>query len=643
MCGIAGYVRPAGLLPPEVLDRMMAAVRHRGPDGDGSWTDPARGVALGHTRLKVLDLTEAAHQPMVSHDGRVVLTYNGEIYNYQALRDELTAAGATFHSTGDTAVLLELCRRDPELSFLPRLNGMFAFAVWDATRRTLSLARDRVGVKPLLYAERDAGIAFASEMRALRPALAGVEIIDRAAAVQHLTLGFTIAPRTIFRDVHRLPPGHLLTWRDGRSILRRWAPPPPSHPATSDLNEAVERLRAAMRDAVSLRMLADVPVGLFLSGGIDSSVVTAVAAQLGGPRVRTFSVGFPGESFFDETRYADAVAQRYATEHTRLPLSLDDIRQAVPAVLDHLSEPFADSSALPTYLLSRLTRQHVTVALSGDGADELFAGYRRYAAARLIRWAGWFGRTPIYPPLRRAIDRLPTRRETWTGSRISQLKRAMRGLDPDRRRRYANWQRITDDNALRRMMREPAEAETCVRMCLDDLWRHRGEPKEGDDLNAHLLTEWRTSLPDDMLMKVDLASMAHSLEVRSPFLDFNVVDLVTPLPSRLKLHGWKKKYLLLRAYRDDLPPLLHNRPKKGFEVPVGPWLRGPLYDMARELIENDRLFCGGATGPPLLSRDGLRSVLDEHRDGRADHNFTLWAVVSLLWWQQRQAATCTFA
>jgi asparagine synthase (glutamine-hydrolysing) len=643
MCGIAGYIRPTGLLDERVLAGMNAALRHRGPDGDGAWADPSSGVALAHTRLKVLDLTDAAHQPMISDDGRVALVFNGEIYNHRPLRDALIAGGAVFHSTGDTAVLLELCRRDPDLTFLPRLNGMFAFAVWNADRRSLTLARDRTGVKPLLYAEFGAsgGLAFASEMRALRIALDGASSggakIDPFAVTQLVMMGFFLAPRTVFNGVHRLPPGHTLTWTESTGVTtKRWTPDPPGQSPVRSFGEARERLRTTMRDAVRTRLLADVPVGLFLSGGIDSSVITAIAAQLGGPTVRTFSVGFPGQAFFDETPYSDAVAKRYATEHTTLPLTLDEIRDAIPTVLDHISEPFADSSALPTYLLSRLTRHHVTVALSGDGADELFAGYRRYAAARLIRRLGWFARSPLYGPMRRWVEGWPARRETWVGSRVSQLKRALRGLDPDRRRRYANWQRITDDAALATLLPDPRLRESFVARCLDDLWAQRGSPRDSDDLNAHLGTEWRTSLPDDMLMKVDLASMAHGLEVRSPFLDFNVADLVQPLPADWKMKGWKKKHLLIEAYRDDLPAMLHNRPKKGFEVPVGPWLRGPLFDMACDLINADRLFFSG-----LFSRDAALNLLSDHRAGRADHTTTLWALVTLLWWQQRQAPNAT--
>ncbi len=634
MCGLAGYVRPAGLLDPAVLDAMSAAVRHRGPDGDGAWTASALGVALGHTRLKVLDLTPAADQPMIDPAGPSALIYNGEIYNFAALRDELAADGARFTSTGDTAVLFELCRRDATFAFLPRLNGMFAFAWWDGARRTLTLVRDRAGVKPLLYAETAGGLVFGSEMRALRPALTDLSL-DAHAVVQLLTLGFIGAPRTIFAEVRRLEPGHLLQWRDGRAVVRRWSPEPPAAPRIADFGEACAQVRDTVRRAVADRLVADVPVGVFLSGGIDSSVVTAMAAQYGGGRVRTCSVGFPSEPFFDETRYAQAVAERYGTDHTVLPLTLDEIRAAIPAVLDHLSEPFADSSALPTYLLSALTRRHVTVALSGDGADELFAGYRRYAAVRLIERYGWLARSPLYTPLRAAVERLPTRRETAVGSRVSQLKRAVRGIDRRPATRYANWMRITDDRTLRRLLNhaDPAGHVVAVEQYL---WTHRGPPRDSDDLNAHLRTEWTTSLPDDMLTKVDLMSMAHGLEVRSPFLDYRVAELVAPLPADWKLAGWKKKHLLIEAFRADLPPLLHDRPKQGFEVPVGPWLRGPLYNMARSLIEEDRALCDA-----LLSRAGARALLDEHRAGRSDHTGTLWALVSLLWWHRRHAPAIT--
>jgi len=329
------------------------------------------------------------------------------------------------------------------------------------------------------------------------------------------------------------------------------------------------------------------------------------------------------------------VAERYATQHTVLPLSLDEIRNAIPAVFDHLGEPFADSSALPTYLLSKLTRQHVTVALSGDGADELFAGYRRYAAARLVERFGWLARTPLYAPLRSAVERLPARRERRIGSKINQLKRAMRGLDARPMRRYANWMRITDDRTLAKLLGD-GDGRPFVAGIEKYLWHHRGVPRDGNDLNAHLRTEWATSLPDDMLTKVDLMSMAHGLEVRSPFLDFRLVDLVMPMPAEWKLAGWRKKHLLIETFRDDLPPMLHDRPKQGFEVPVGPWLRGPLYPMARDLIDADRTFCGA-----LLSREGALRLLNEHRGGRGDHTSTLWALVALLSWHRRHAPSVT--
>lgn len=640
MCGIAGYIRPAGLLEPGVHERMSAKIAHRGPDGAGSWTEAATGLAFLHSRLKIQDLTEAAHQPMRSADESVVLVFNGEIYNFHQLRDELRAQGSTFHSTGDTEVLLELCRRDPELTFLPRLNGMFAFALWHAPTRTLSLIRDRTGVKPLLYAPlTGGGVAFASEMAAVRPAL-GEETIDPAAVMQLLTLGFVAAPRSIFHQVQKLRPGQLLRWRDGQFTLRNWAPaigtPLDAVGAArspADFREAGARLRLAVADAVKLRLVADVPVGVFLSGGIDSSIVTAVAAKVAGDRVRTYSVGFPDHPFYDETKYAEEVAAMHGTRHTVLPLSIDEVRDIIPTVQAHLGEPFADSSALPTYLLSKLTRRHVTVALSGDGADEIFAGYNRYAATRLIERYGWLARTPLYTPLRRFIERLPAKRERRLGGLASQLKRAIRSIDARPPHRYANWMRTSDDRTLAQFMLAPGSCPEVVENIAQLLWAYRGEPKEDNDLNNHLLTEWRLSLPDDMLTKVDLMSMAHGLEVRSPFLDHRVVDLVFPLDWRWKLCGWKKKHLLIEAFKADLPRMLHNRPKKGFEVPVGPWLRGPLNGMARDLIAADRCFFG-----TILSRDGAMQILDEHTAGRADHNFCLWALVSLLAWQQQHAS-----
>ncbi len=642
MCGITGYVRPAGLFTPPVLEAMLEAVRHRGPDGTGRWVEPSSGVAFAHARLKVLDLTEAADQPMRSADGAVTLVYNGEIYNFRELRDELRAAGASFTSTGDTEVLLELCRRDPELTFLPRLNGMFAFAVWHAPNRTLTLARDRAGVKPLLYAALSGGgLAFASEMAALRPALTDAAI-DPRAVLQLITLGFIAAPRTIFQQVCRLRPGHLLRWRAGVSDVQSWAPapgaarPPESLPA--DFDAACAELRRRVADAVRCRLVADVPVGVFLSGGIDSAIIAAVAAREAGGRVKTFSVVFPDDPFYDESRYSRAVAEMHGTDHTELPLSIDQVRGVIPTVQNHLGEPFADSSALPTHLLSELTRRHVTVALSGDAADELFAGYNRYAATRLIERYGWFAATPLYRPARALIERLPARRERRFGGLASQFKRAIRSLDARLPHRYANWMRTSDDRTFARLLHDPASAVARLDEIVQLLWLHRGQPRESADLNHHLLTEWRLSLPDDMLMKVDLMSMAHGLEVRSPFLDCRVVDLVFPLDWRWKLHGWQKKHLLIEAFKADLPALLHRRPKKGFEVPVGPWLRGPLRNMAEELIDADRCFFG-----TLLSREGARATLADHAAGRADHNFCLWAIVSLLAWQQQHAPRTTLS
>lgn len=655
MCGIAGYIRPDGLLSETILREMVARLGHRGPDGDGSWTSPADGLALGHTRLKVQDLTPAAAQPMHSADGRVTLIYNGEIYNFRELREDLHADGATFRSCGDTEVLLELCRRDPDLSFLPRLNGMFAFVVWHAAHRTLTLVRDRTGVKPLLYSDAPHGssgarhLAFASEMHALRPALSNLTI-DTYAVIQLLTLGFTVAPRTIFRDVHKLRPGHLLRYHEGSIDVRRWSPPvrttidstlnlgSPMRNERARISDACALIRDCFADAVRRRLLADVPVGVFLSGGIDSAVVTAVAAQVANAPVKTFSVSFPDDPFYDESRYAEAVAKMHDTDHTVLPLSIRDVQEIIPAVQRHVGEPFADSSVLPTYLLSRLTRQHVTVALSGDGADELFAGYNRYAAATLNDRFGWLACTPFYRPLRRIIEGLPARRETRIGGLFSQAKRAIRSMDPRLPHRHANWMRTSDDRTLGRLLHDPTTCDTYVEEIAQLLWRYRTSATtsphaaDSNDLNLHLAVEWQLSLPDDMLTKVDLASMAHGLEVRSPFLDYRLAELVFPMPWTWKLRGWKKKQLLIEAYRSQLPALLHDRPKKGFEVPVGAWLRGPLYGWARDLIAADRCFFG-----TLLSREGAMATLDDHAAGRADHNFCLWALVSLLAWQQQHA------
>lgn len=621
----------AGGPDPALLSEMTRRLSHRGPDGAHQWINQRFGIGLGHTRLKVQDLTAAAEQPMRTEDDSCAIVFNGEIYNFRSLRSELEAAGSRFHSTGDTAVLFELCRRDPSLGFLPRLNGMFAFAFWHQPTRTLTIVRDRTGVKPLLWTAFGEGIAFASEMHALRPAISST-FIEPAAVYQLLSLGFIAAPGTIFRGVSRLRPGHLLRYTNGKIEVRQWAPSPPVSTDIGSFEDAKAVVRSIMVDAVRDRLIADVPVGVFLSGGIDSAIVTAVASQVSKERVKTFSVCFPDDPFYDERRYSDAVAEMHGTDHTVLPLSLAEIQNIIPTVQNHIDEPFADSSALPTYLLSGLTRKHVTVALSGDGADELFAGYNRYAAATLNARYGWFARTPLYKLSRSFIDKLPTRRETRVGGFFSQLKRAIRSIDPVRMTRYANWMRTSDDRTLARLLGDPLRAESAVREIELLLWSFRGDPKSSNDLNAHLRTEWQLSLPDDMLTKIDLMSMAHGLEVRSPFLDWRLVDAVFPLDWHWKLNGMRKKHLLIETFRDGLPPDLHNRSKKGFEVPVGPWLRGPLRRMAENLILRDKCFFG-----TVLSRDGALATLNEHARGTADHNFCLWALVSLLAWQQIHA------
>lgn len=632
MCGIAGYIRPRGLFDPAILTEMTRRLSHRGPDGCHEWSCARTGLALGHARLKVQDLTTAADQPMHTADGSCSLVFNGEIYNFRELRDELRGDGATFKSTGDTEVLLELCRRDPTLGFLNRLNGMFAFAFWHGPTRTFSIARDRTGVKPLIWTKLEGGgLAFASEMHALRPAVNAPAILPKAVH-QILSLGFIAAPDTIFHNVFKLRPGHLLRLRDGEIRIEQWFSLPPVETTVTSFEDARSQIRAIMDDAVRVRLLADVPVGVFLSGGIDSAIVTAVASRVADHRVRTFSVCFPDEPFYDERRFANAVARMHGTDHTVMPLSLQDVRDVIPTVQAHIGEPFADSSALPTYLLSRLTREHVTVALSGDGADELFAGYNRYAAATMLERYGALIRSPLYRPLRALVERLPAKRETRLGAKISMAKRALRSVDPDRRRRHANWMRTSDERTFARLLRDPAAAPGAIDDVAALLWHYRGEPRDSDDLNCHLRAEWQLSLPDDMLTKVDLMSMAHGLEVRSPFLDFRLVDAVFPMDWRWKLCGWRKKHLLIEAFKDQLPPELHNRPKKGFEVPVGPWLRGPLRSMAEDLIRADQCFFG-----TILSRDGALEMLEEHARGRADHNFCLWALVSLLAWQQTHA------
>jgi asparagine synthase (glutamine-hydrolysing) len=615
------------------LRAMAGALAHRGPDGEGFARSVPFPVAhatwqlgLAHRRLAVFDPTPAGAQPMRSRSGRTWIVLNGEIYNHHELRRHLP--GFTFRTSTDTEVLLELIESFGIERALQHANGIFALAVWDDVERRLFLARDRLGIKPLFYAASENGVRFASELRAI---LAGREVsrtVDPEALSEYLDFGFVPAPRTIVRGVAKLPPGCLLIWSAGRHRVSEWWSLPAATRTTAADPGWREGLYSRLSDAVRLQLRSDVPVGCFLSGGVDSSLVTALAVREGGP-LDTFSVRFPEWPLLDEGEFARAVARSLGTRHHELPIAAKDAREAAPELLDAIDEPFADSSLLPVSLLSRFARRTVTVALSGDGADELFAGYRRYQSAR---WLALWLRLPtplrVYvaaPMLRRMLEDRGTRR----GELVRRARKLMRcaELGPDaqalalarifeteQKQRLAPWLGEATEAGLNRM--RDLRATVCGR----------------DELDTRLRVDLRLGLPDDMLAKVDRASMAHGLEVRVPFLDHRVVEYAAALPSALKLRGTRSKIALLDVFGAELPVRVRHRTKAGFDAPIGAWLRGPLRSLVR-----DTLAPGPVARAGFLSSEAVQALVDDHESQRTDHAWRVWSLLVLQRWFERWA------
>jgi len=610
MCGICGIASPAGAPDPERLAAMSAALVHRGPDSAGEHLDGP--VALAARRLSIIDLA-GGDQPIASEDGACVVVQNGEIYNFPELRRELERAGHVFRTNSDTEAIVHLYE-EHGLDFARRLRGMFAVAIWDARARRLVLARDRYGIKPLYYRHVDGELAFASELRALPRGE-----IDLDALEAFLAFNSVPAPYSIFRDVRKLPAGHTLVWEDGRVTIDRFARPAPVELGDlreDDEAELVEELRARLRDSVRAHLLADVPVGVLLSGGVDSAALAAFAAQESRDRVRTFTIGFEERSF-DERADARRVAERYDTDHHEL-LVRPDPTILLPALADAFDEPFADSSALPTYLVSELAAEHVKVALSGEGGDELFGGYYTYAADLLAdRFA------PLARLARPAVERLPT--STSKASFDYKAKRFVRAAHLPPLERHHGWKEIFSPDARADL--------TGRRSAFDpvDVYRARYDETAGADGLARLQdVDFGIYLVDDLLVKTDRASMAHSLEARVPFLDPAVTNLAFALPARHKVRGLSKKVLLRKAVAPLLPrEVVHGR-KRGFSIPAAAWLRGDLEPFARETLSAGTLRRQGFFRPETVSR-----LIDDHVAGVEDQSRRLWGLLAFTLWYER--------
>jgi asparagine synthase (glutamine-hydrolysing) len=607
MCGICGIASRAAV-DPERLARMSATLVHRGPDADGMHVDG--GIGLASRRLSIIDLA-GGDQPIANEDGTVVVVQNGEIYNYEELMRELARAGHSFRTHSDTEVLVH-AYEEWGVRFAERLRGMFAAAVWDERERRLVLARDRYGIKPLYYRHVDGELSFASELRALPRGE-----IDPDALECFLAFNSIPAPFSIFRDTRKLPQGTLLVWSDGDVRLERFARPAPALETRGDDEaELVEELRARLRDSVRAHLVSDVPVGVLLSGGVDSCVLAALAADEAAYPLRTFSIGFEERSF-DELADARRVARRYGTVHRELVLR-PDAALLLPALADAFDEPFADSSALPTYLVSQLAAEDVKVALSGEGGDELFGGYYTYAADLLAERVG--GAASLLRPL---VERLPT--STRKASFDYRAKRFVRAAHLPPLERHHGWKEIFSAD-LRAELRGHASAFDPV-----DVLRTRFAETEGADLLARLQdVDLGVYLVDDLLVKTDRASMAHSLEARVPFLDPVVTNFALALPAKHKVRALRKKVLLRKAAEPLLPrEIVHGR-KRGFSIPAAAWLRGELEPFARDTLSAETLHRQG-----FLHPEPVRRLLDEHVSGRVDWSRQLWGLLAFTLWYER--------
>jgi asparagine synthase (glutamine-hydrolysing) len=616
MCGICGLAGPGADV--ETARRMNARLVHRGPDSDGAFAGD--GIALAMRRLSIIDL-EHGDQPISGEDGGVTVVQNGEIYNYRELRAELERAGHRFRTASDTEVLVHLYEQHGE-DFAERLRGMFAVAIWDARERRLLLARDRFGIKPLLYRLAGGTLSFASELKALLEQPGFSRRIDPRAVAAYLAFNSIPAPLTIFAEARKLPPGTLARWQDGELSMRRYARPAPVPKGETRRRPAealAGELRETLRDSVRAHLVADVPVGVLLSGGVDSAGLAALAAGQQSEPVKTFSVGFE-EASFDELDRARLVAERYGTDHHEIVLRPDAV-ELFPKLVEAFDEPFGDSSALPTYLVSELAAGEVKVALSGEGGDELFGGYYTYVADLLAARVGRLA--PLAAPL---AELLPS-----SDAKVSfdyKAKRFARGAGLPPLERHHAWKEIFSRQQQGALLggRDPGWDPV-------DLYRERYAETAGAEPLARLQdVDLGIYLVDDLLVKTDRSSMAHSLELRVPFLDNEVAALALGLATPLKVRGTAKKRLLRRALAPLLPPEILRAPKQGFSIPVAAWLRGPLQGFARETLSAETLARQGWLDPATVT-----GLLDRHCAGREDLSRQLWGLIGFTLWFDRYA------
>jgi asparagine synthase (glutamine-hydrolysing) len=622
MCGICGITGP---IEEGVIERMTGTIAHRGPDDSGVMSFPDAPLALGHRRLSIIDLSVRGRQPMTNETGRLWITFNGEIFNYRELKSQLDPARHTFASETDTEVILHLYE-ERGVSAFRLLNGMFAFALYDADSERLHLVRDQLGIKPLYYTCAQGRLVFGSEIKAILAAGVYTPEMDRQAASDYFSFLYVPAPATIFRGIRHLPAAHRLEYDlKSRSIVcieRYWSV---GDRVSSDAEELREELRALLADAVEKQMISDVPLGAFLSGGIDSNIIVGLMARQSSHRVRTFTVLFdePGMDYYDERAEARRIAERFSTDHTELTVDLGRPEEMLDLV-EYFDQPFGNATFWLTYLLSRETRRSVTVALSGAGGDELFGGYPRYRAVEAGRVLRWIPR----PLARAALGALALWPDDFTDRRLHRVRALLDGLDPDPARQYLRWVYYLDEERKDRLF---VNGNGGLRASHEVLREHLDRlPKGWDDGNRFSYLDVETFLADNLLEYSDKMSMASALELRVPYLDPRVVELAFRAPFAFKRRGGESKWLLRRAFADLIPEENLRAPKKGFNVPLGAWMRTKLDRYFDELMPREYV-----KGEGIFDYDYLAQLREEHRRGRRDNAYELFAVLMFDAWYRR--------
>ena len=635
MCGICGIVDFSGdSVQEDILRKMCQMMIHRGPDDEGVYINhqlqatshqSKPSVGLGHRRLSIIDLSVSGHQPMCNEDGTIWIVLNGEIYNYIELVKDLREKGHKFKSNTDTEAIIHLYEEYGE-ECVKKLRGMFAFTIWDEKEEVLMLARDRPGKKPLLYYYKNGIFCFSSEFSSLLASGLIDKEIDPKAINYYLTFGYIPAPMTIYKNVYKLPPAHILIFKNGQVNIKRYWNLDYTKKIEISEEEAASEVLRLLKEAVKIRLQSDVPLGAFLSGGIDSSTIVALMSQLTGERVKTFSIGFDDKDY-SELKYANKVADTFNTEHHEFVVK-PNVIEILPVLIDHYGEPYADSSAIPTYYVSRQTKQHVTVALNGDGGDEVFAGYERYQAVLLSEMYQKIPailRNPLFQTIGNLIPDSFGQKD-----RLKRIKRFIEGAHLPLSKRYLQWigmftEKVRDDMYTDEFLRKVSDSDP-LRIISKTLNSSNGLSL----LDRLLLTDTMTYLPDDLLVKVDITSMANSLECRSPFLDHPLMEFAASLPAKYKLRRFIKKYILKKAVENIIPKDNIYRRKMGFAVPVGRWFRGELKGLLQEtLLSQDSLKRG------YFKPDKIKDIVFQHTSGQKDWSFQLWSLLMLELWHQR--------